>query len=57
MIRLFEAEGCVSENGLEVMLEVVEQRLLDGVFDVELFNQILKVECLYTVRSSHYNFD
>ena len=56
-LKLFEAEGCLSENGQEVLLEKVEDRLLDGTFDVELLNQTLRVDCFYSVKSKNFSFD
>ena len=38
IIQLLELEGCISENGLEVLIEKVESCLLEDVFDVEIFN-------------------
>jgi hypothetical protein len=31
-------EGCVSENGLELLMEKVEECLNTGIIDVEVFN-------------------
>jgi hypothetical protein len=37
-MKLFELEGCIAENGHEILMEKVEEHLSSGVFDVEMFN-------------------
>ncbi len=57
VIELFEKEGCINDHGNEVLMERVEKCFENGTFDIEMLNQLLKLECLYTVKSKNYNFD
>lgn len=48
-------EDCLSENGNDILMERVESAFKSGIMDIEILNQTLKVECLYIVKSKHYN--
>jgi len=56
-VRVFEIEDCVSENGNEILMERVEESFIHGLMDIEILNQSLRVDCLYIVKSRHYNHD
>ena len=38
IIKLLELEGCISENGHEILMDKVERCFEDGVIDIEVFN-------------------
>ena len=38
VLKIFEMEGCVSENGQEVLMEKVEEAFQKGIFDIEMLN-------------------
>jgi hypothetical protein len=38
-------------------MENVEECLKNDIFDVDMFNQTLKLECMYVVRSKNHNID
>eukprot|EP00347_Sterkiella_histriomuscorum_P008838 403343544 len=57
LIKCFEKEDCLSENGNEVLMEKVEEAFKNGTIEIEILNQTLRVECLYLVKSKHYTSD
>ncbi|CDW85058.1 UNKNOWN [Stylonychia lemnae] len=57
IVRVFEMEDCVSDNGNEILMEKVEDAFNTGIMDIEILNQVLRVDCLYVVKSRHYNYD
>lgn len=36
-------------------MEKVEEAFKNGIIDIEILNQTLKIECLYIVKSKHFN--
>ena len=58
MIEILTSEGCLNpENDQDIMMEVVADKLDDGTFDIELFNQMIKTECSYCVWSKNREFE
>ena len=46
MIQLLEEEGCENPEDKDgILMSEVRERLDDGTFDIELFNQMIKNEC------------
>jgi hypothetical protein len=57
IVKLFDLEGCLSENGQEVLMERVESAFMQGIIDIEILNQVFKIECLYIIRSKNHVID
>ena len=65
VMRLLELEGCVARNerdeenrsGDMVSIARLESLMREGVIDPELFNQVVKQDCLFVVKSSNYTID
>ena len=38
MLKLFELDKCITDNGKYIDMTSIRRRLNEGVFDVELFN-------------------
>lgn len=55
MIKLLEKEGCENpEEPKEIVVAEIENRIKDGVIDIEVFNQMIKTECSFLVWSKNY---
>ena len=58
MIALLTAEGCENpEEPKDILMSEINKKLVDGTFDIELFNQMIKTECSYLVWSANHQFD
>ena len=66
VMRLLELEGCVTRNnerdeenhsGDMVSIARLENLMREGVIDPELFNQVVKQDCLFVVKSTNYTID
>lgn len=58
MIKILEMEGCTDpENADEFLVSAILAKLDNGVFDIELFNQMIKNECSYRVWSANHEFE
>jgi hypothetical protein len=72
MMRLMDLEGCiVNENRLEdsmdenlstskksIDIKMLSRRIkIDKVINVEIFNQLLKQDCLFKVESKNHRLD
>ena len=57
LLKLFELEGCLSDNGSEVLMEKVEEAFKHEVFNIELLNQVLKIECIFEIKSKNHHID
>lgn len=38
VLKIFELEGCSSENGHEILMDKVEKAFEDGIYDIEMLN-------------------
>ena len=55
MIKLLEEEHCENpEDPREIVIAEIENRIKEGVIDIELFNQMIKTECSFLVWSKNY---
>ena len=53
MIELFQKEGClIGEDRVDMI--TMQKKIEEGVFDVELFNQLFKFNCSYQVKSHNF---
>jgi hypothetical protein len=57
MIELFTLEGCIVDNGRRVDLQALRQKMEDGTFNVELFNQMIKNDCSFIVKSTNHTVE
>jgi len=61
MMTLMEKEDCVSDNRHSmdrcVDISKLRRKLQTKVIDVELFNQLLKQDCLFEVKSINHRID
>ena len=51
MMKLMQAEGLFSASGTNIDIRKLAKALREKVIDVELFNQLLRQDCLFEVRS------
>lgn len=57
MMELMHAEGLFSVSGTSIDIRKLAKALRENVIDVELFNQLLKQDCLFEVKSANQNYD
>ena len=57
MMRLMQLEDCMTENGQNIDMHNLRKKIKDGVIDVEIFNQLLKQDCLFKVESVNHKID
>ena len=64
LMVMLKAEGCILEghspDGSDDMLDVkiLRSKIADeGTIDIEVFNQLLKQDCVFAVQSAHYKSD
>lgn len=55
MLELFELEG-LTEDG-QVSMHAIKNKLEDGTFSPELFNQMIKNDCSFSVYSRNHCID
>ena len=57
MIDLLVSENCENpEDPKEILMSEVSRLIDTGVLDIELFNQMIKIECAYRVWSSNKEY-
>ena len=55
MIKILEMEGCTDpEHTDDILISSILEKLEDGTYDIELFNQMIKNECNYRVWSKNF---
>lgn len=53
MLQLFEMEGCMIDAD-RVDMAKLRQKIEDQTFDTSLFNQLIKNDCSYMVKSRNF---
>lgn len=57
MLKLFELENCVTENKKYIDMSQIKRKFQSKVLDVELFNQLVRPDCLFEVKSINHHVD
>ena len=58
MIELLELEGCENpEDPNSILMSTVSKCLDDGILEIELFNQMIKIDSYFRVWSKNTQFE
>ena len=58
MIKILEMEDCSDPDHPDhILISSIVNKLEDGTFDIELFNQMIKNECNFRVWSKNHEFE
>ena len=58
MITMLETEGCENpEEPKEILISALMALLENGTLDIEIFNQMIKSECVYRIWSKNREYE
>jgi hypothetical protein len=57
MMNLMELEQCISPNNKYIDMTCLRSKIKDGDISVDIFNQLLKQDCLFKVESKSHQLD
>ena len=57
MMKLMTSEECLTDKGDYIDIKKLREKLETRVIDVEVFNQLLKQDCIYFVESTNIKID
>ena len=55
-VTMLKAEGCLADSDTKVNLNRLRERMVkQEAIDVELFNQLLRQDCVFKIKSKHFD--